>query len=162
MHFTWHTIFFTSANRRDLLVFHCKIWMFWHVCQTPSWRCVSVNIRKMRHWRVRLLSWRTVAVRLYCILRISVILFLVVYSLWFPHWIKSWIYIHIHTYTCNWKQICAQFVLEFCVWKFGFWHGKVMEVFSEIFVGIKGTQSFRNIYEYFINRFHQRSTDGCT
>ena len=128
-----HSSLLTSANRMDLLIFHSKIWMFWHGFQTPSWRCV--NIRKRRHWRLRLLSWRTAAVKFFCILGISVILFLFVYSLWFPRWIKSWIYVHIHTYICNCNKIFAQFVLEFCVWKFGFWHGKVMEVFSEIFVG---------------------------
>ena len=51
---------------------------------------------------------------------------------------------YIHTYICDWlyelvyemqKQIFTQFVLVFHVWKFGFWHGKVMELFSEIFVG---------------------------
>ena len=58
-----HSSLLTSANRMDLLVFHSKIWMFWHGFQTPSWRCV--NIRKRRHWRLRLLSWRTGAVRFF-------------------------------------------------------------------------------------------------
>ena len=58
-----HSSLLTSANRMDLLVFHSKIWMFWHGFQTPSWRCV--NIRKRRHWRLRLLSWRTAAVRFF-------------------------------------------------------------------------------------------------
>ena len=56
--------------------------------------------------------------------------------------IKSCIYMYIHV--CNWfyklihepqKQIFTLFVLVFCVWKFEIWYGKVMELFSEIFVG---------------------------
>ena len=59
------------------------------------------------------------------------------------HGSKQGVTINIDIYICNWfnkliyepqKRIFTQFILVFCVWKFWFCHGKVMELFSEIFV----------------------------